>query len=173
MKLEVLTKEDCEKIRLWRNEQMIHLRTPFLLTKEMQEDFYRDVVCNRNAPHRYWGVVLEPYKKDACLIGIGGITNIQWENSIGEITVVMDPEQTGKGYGEKAVDLLLDQAFHSLNLKTVCGECYTINPALKFWEKLSEKYQAYTTQLRARKYWNGEYWRSFYFSFDRDDFKQK
>jgi len=166
MKLEVLSKEDCEKIRKWRNEQMIHLRTPFLLTKEMQEDFYRDVVCNWNAPHRYWGI----YESDVGLIGIGGITNIQWENSIGEITLVLDPKQTGKGLGEAAVDLVLDQAFNRLNLKTVCGECYICNPAKNFWDKIRVKYKGYAAILPRRKYWNGQISDSIYFSIDRDDF---
>lgn len=164
MELGVLSREDCEKIRLWRNEQMIHLRTPFLLTKEMQEDFYRDVVCNRNSPHRYWGVV------DKNLIGITGITNIQWENSIGEISLLIDPKQQKKGYGEKAVELALDKAFNYLNLKTVCGECYASNPAKEFWIKIRDKYKGFSKCLPNRKFWKGKYYHSIYFSIDRDDY---
>lgn len=165
MKLQVLSLEDCEKIRLWRNEQMIHLRTPFLLTKEMQEDFYVNVVCNRNSPARYWGVW-----ESKLLLGIVGITNIQWENSIGEITLVLKPEQSGKGYGEKAVELVLDQAFNFLNLKTVFGECYISNPAKLFWEKIVQKYHSHSCFLPNRKYWHGKYYGSIYFSIDRDEF---
>lgn len=166
MELGVLSREDCEKIRLWRNEQMIHLRTPFLLTKEMQEDFYRDVVCNRNSPHRYWGVV------DKNLLGITGITNIQWENSIGEITLVLDPKQTKQGYGEEAVGLILDKAFNYLNLKTVCGECYMCNPAYDFWLKIYRKYSNSLKYiyLPNRKFYKGKHYDSFYFSIDRDEF---
>jgi hypothetical protein len=54
MKLGALIKEELELVRGWRNEEMQFLRTPYFLTKEMQEDFYRDVICNRQSEHRYF-----------------------------------------------------------------------------------------------------------------------
>ena len=40
MKLRAITKEEIEIVRQWRNEDLSYLRTPFLLTQEMQEEFY-------------------------------------------------------------------------------------------------------------------------------------
>ena len=40
MTLEPLTLEDMETIRHWRHEIKETLRTPYVLTKEMQEDYY-------------------------------------------------------------------------------------------------------------------------------------
>ena len=105
---------------------------------------------------------------------MGGFTNIQWQNRLAEISLIVDPEKRDKGYGEKAVELLLDQAFKQLNLKTVFGECYGCNEAAcGFWQSLTAKYKGFTTALPNRKYWNGEYHNSLYFSIDRDDFNKK
>jgi len=138
----------------------------------MQEKFYHDVICNPNSHHRYWGVWLEPYEEDTCFIGLGGITNIQWENRIGEISLILNPEERGKGYGEQVVDLLLDKAFNYLNLQTVCGEVYWSNPeGVAFWQKIVGKFrQTHLLELPNRKYWKGQFYPSWYFSIDRGDY---
>ena len=129
MKLQVPTLEQCKKVRLWRNESMESLRTSCELTEEMQEDFYRDVICNRNSPHRYWSI----FNKDK-FVGFGGLTFIEWENRLARISLIIDPIHRKEGLGEKAVDLILDKAFNYMNLHTVCGECYKCNSAgWYFW----------------------------------------
>ena len=50
-----LSLEDMEQIRLWRNEALETLRTPFMLTAEQQQDYYRTVICDRHSTTRYWG----------------------------------------------------------------------------------------------------------------------
>ncbi len=160
--------DDMPRVLFWRSKVPESLRTPFMLTCEMQEDFYKRVVCNRKSAHRYWSII---HKKET--IGFGGLTNIQWENSIAEISLIINPEKAGQGYGKEAVDLLLDQAFNKLNLKTVFGEYYLCNPAVGFWRKIIEKYDACYATLNNRKFWNGEYYSSIYFSIDRDDYESK
>lgn len=170
MKLSPLTKENCEEARQWRNENIAAWRTPFLLTEEMQEDFYRDVVCNRNPPHRYWAIWDEESTNQ--LVGMGGVTNIQWENQLTEISLVIRPSFQGMGHGQKAVELLLDQAFNYLGLQTVFGECYYTTDAVDFWQGIAEKYNGFTTNLPDRKYWDGEFYSSLYFSIDANDFRK-
>ena len=168
MKLELPTWEDCQQVRLWRNQAMSTLRTSHQLTEEIQRKFYDDVICNPGSPHRYWSVIIKD--QEPSLMGFGGITNIQWENRLGEISLIIAPSLRGKGVGEKAVDLLLDKAFNYMNLQTVCGECYYCNPAIEFWEKIVFKYNGNATTLLNKKYWNGRYWGSRYFSIDRGDY---
>ena len=176
MKLEALTLDQCQKVRLWRNECLETLKTPYALTEQQQVEFYRDVVCNRNSPHRYFAIArtvddpIQGVVPESGFIGMGGITNIQWENRIGEISLIIDPERRDKGDGQKATDLLLDQAFNYLNLNTVFGECYKSNPAWTFWQMLSN---ADITDLPNRKYWQGEYYDSLYFSINKEDFNAK
>jgi len=95
MKLEPLTLEQCQQVRIWRNAEMECWRTPFMLTKEMQGDFYQKRCCDRNSPHRYWAIVrtimdeIKGVVPETGFIGMGGITYIQWENRIGEITLII------------------------------------------------------------------------------------
>ena len=107
MKLTSLNLDDCLKAVEWRNQCMYALRTPYFLNDGLQRRFYFDVVC-KPTNHRYWGITWEmgetitstnenlvnAYDK---LVGMGGITNIQWENRLGEISLIMNPEIKGKG----------------------------------------------------------------------------
>ena len=180
MKLEPLTKEQCEKVRIWRNQIPESLRTPYPLTREQQEKFYEQVICNRNSPHRYWAIMkdcgdLRPDRECNHFIGMGGIINIQWQNRIAEISLILggDWHKNGEGDGKKAVELLLDQAFNYLNLQTVFGEVYHCNEkAANFWLEITRKYQGKTSVLRNRKFWKDQYHNSRYFSIDRDDFNK-
>jgi RimJ/RimL family protein N-acetyltransferase len=155
-----------EPIRKWRNESLGALRTSFPLTKEQQEDWYRNEICNRNSRTRFWAIEEEvpiPYQG---LCGYGGIENIQWENRIGEISLLVAPEARGHRIGIVYSEEILKQAFDFLNLNTVYAECFMSNPAIKFWDKVFEG--GYNTILPKRKYWNGEYYDSMYYSMTKD-----
>jgi len=176
MKLETLTLAQCEQVRIWRNAEMQCWRTSQMLTPIMQREFYESL-SDRNTDKRYFAIQKDKglatcSERDIDFIGMGGINNIQWENSIGEITLIIDPEKRKDSNGEKAVDLLLDYAFNHLNLKTVCGECYLCNDAVKFWEAITEKYVGDTAELFNRKYFDGIYWDSLYFSINKNDFNK-
>ncbi len=100
------------------------------------------------------------------MVGMGGITNIQWENRIGEISLIIKPELAKKGFGSDAIDMLLSKAFGNMGLKTVFGECYMCNDAWKFWRKIKEHYKGMETILPNRKLWKGRFYDSLYFSID-------
>lgn len=166
MILDCLTIKDIEKIRTWRNIQIESLRTPFFLTQEMQKKFYDDQVCSRNSFCRFWAV--RGNLAEINLIGMVGIVNIEWENRLGEISIIISPNQRGKGQGKKAIDLLLNAGFNQLNLENIYGECYEVNKNyIKFWEGICNKYNAITAKLPNRKYWNGWYYDSMYFNINR------
>jgi RimJ/RimL family protein N-acetyltransferase len=174
MKLKALSLADLEQVRLWRNGCLESLRTPFLLTQEMQEAFYRDVVCNRQSNARYWGAwTEEPYPKtvltgnitmqrigvNSVLVGMCGLENIQWENRLAEISLILDPEYPM--YAD-ALRLLLSEAFMSLNLENVYTEVYDCSPYRSFWREIIDKYKCDAAILPCRKYWNGRYFNSMY-----------
>lgn len=161
--LAVLTAADCELVRQWRNNDaaLDGLRTPYRLAVEMQADFYRDVVCRRDSPHRYFAVT-NGDELFACV----GLTNIAWENRIAEISLIVAPWHQRRGIGRQAVDLVLREAKERLGLKTVFGEVYFCTPAVDFWRKLTAERKAYSTTLPNRKFARGLFWNSFYFSWD-------
>lgn len=160
-------RKDLVKIAAnWRNQDISGLRTPFFLTYEMQEEFYRDVICNRNSCHRYYALEATN-KKGSIFVGMGGITNIQWENGIGEISLIINPDFRRMGYGKGCADVLFDHAFSNLRLHTVCGEYYHCNVNRRFWAKYLEQNGAYSVILKNRKYHEGKYNDSTYFSISR------
>lgn len=167
---------DMESIRRWRNQCLPYLRTPFALTKEMQEDWYKNEICNRNSRSRFWAIEvpgkithtpIESIQGKPKLVGYGGIENIQWENSIGEISLLINPELHGHGYGHAAAIDIIEKAFNVLNLEVVYGEVYHNNPACKFWDLLVKQYHGSTVKLPRRKYWNGVYYGANYFTLQK------
>lgn len=159
MRLTPPTLEDVLQVREWRNADIDLLRTPFMLTEDMQKDFYANVINNRNSPHRYWSVY------DGCeLVAFAGLTNIAWENSNAEISLIVSPSRRKDGVGRTALDMMLTEGFNRLNLNMIYGECYTCNPNFDFWERCEPDHRAV---LKNRKYCNGQYYDSMYFSFDR------
>jgi len=188
MTLKPLSAANMEMVRHWRHDIGNTLRTPYMLTEEMQRDYYENTICARNSTTRYWGLWtgkswadVEAYAKahnlvfmrgegthsgEDTFIGYGGIENIEWENGTGEISLLISPDERGKGYGRQAVMLFLEQAFEHMNLHTVHGECYQCGPYL-FWEKMLAEWGGPTHQiwLPCRKYWKGRYYDSLYFTF--------
>lgn len=166
MRLDVVEIDDAMKLRDWRNQDISPYRTPYFLTECMQSEWNRQL-SNRGSRHRYWSI-----RQGEILVAVGGLTDIQWENSIAEITLVVDPSKQGQGLGRQAVELILAEAFNRLNLQTVFGEVYACNDkGHSFWANLNTV--TFKTNLPNRKYWDGKYWPSMYFSWDRHDYYAK
>jgi len=135
------TIELFELAREWRNKCLETLRTPFILTKEMQEEYANKVLKNRHLNCRWWGFA---ENSDIYYVGLGGIENISWENRNGEISLIINP------YFE---------VYH-IN-----------ENSFSFWMKIVQIYNGYATLLPYRKYWNGKYYDSHYFNINKKFFK--
>ena len=57
MKLETLTREQIQQAREWRNSESQFLRTPYLITEQMQNEFFDNVINNRDSKHRYFAIM--------------------------------------------------------------------------------------------------------------------
>jgi len=171
MKLEVLTRGQCQAVRDWRNKELQFLRTPYRITEIMQDAFFDNVINDRDSKHRYFAImndekitpyVNEPYI-ETTFIGMTGLTNIEWENGTAEISLIINPDYRGKGYGKKSVDLLLHEAFDSMRLYSIYGEVYECGNK-GFWDKIVEYNNGYKTKLQDRKFYNGIMYDSMWFS---------
>lgn len=158
--LATLTETDAELTARWRESVRATLRTPYVQSVEEQRQFIRSLSARRHE-YRYWAVATA----NGTTVGIAGLSPIQWENGLAEISLVLNPECVGKGYAEEAFALLLTEAFDNLRLEQVVVESYYTNPALSFWEEQAVGHGAYRTILPKRKYWNGAYHDAIYFSF--------
>jgi RimJ/RimL family protein N-acetyltransferase len=165
MKLGIVTKDNAELVRQWRNLDIDAYRTSFPLTQEMQEEFYYKTICNRDSKDRFWAVM--DGNDDSCFIGMVGLINIELENRRAEISIVIDPEMRGKGKGKQAIDLLLREGFERLNLDNIYGECYLSSPSLPFWIDICHEKGVDVVELPRTKYVNGVYHNSIYFTFAR------
>ena len=155
--------EDAGIVSQWRNYARNTLRTTNFSTIDLQEKFIENLDAKT---HRYFS-----FFNGGDLEAFGGLTYIQWENRIAEISLIVDPDLQRTGIGSDCVEQLLDEAFNKLNLKTVFGECYKSNPAHEFWFRVAKKYEGYTTVLPNRKFWEGEYHDSLYFSIDSEVYR--
>lgn len=148
----------------WRNSCMESLRTPTYSTQITQTKFF-DKTMNSDS-NRYYVI------ENADMVAFGGITDIETENGLGEISLLVKPHLVGSGVGEESVELLLNHAFNKLRLQTVYGECYSCNEkGLKFWQKICKKYKARVAVLPNRKFWEGKFYDSLYFSIDATVFR--
>ena len=167
LKLRAPTREDVEAVRRWREHDAVRagLRTPFMLTAKMQQDFYEAEICDRRSLHRYWSFIAAGNRESHgttigtnSLAAFGGLTDISWENGHAEISLIVDPRAAGKGIGSEAVKLILREAFNRLRLATVFGEVYHCNPAKGFWEKQIQTWKGGSVIVPRRKFWGGELW---------------
>jgi hypothetical protein len=133
-----------------------------MLTEEMQEGFYRDVICNRDAPHRYWSAYPPA---GGSLVAFCGLTDIDWIAGHGEISLIAGPDAP-KGTGAECVRLVLREAFERLRLVHVFGECYEHNEAVGFWEKMVERHGGGSVRVPGRKLWGGKLHGALLFWFD-------
>lgn len=161
--VDALNAEDCELVRRWRLAVPVGLRTPFLMTVEMQRAFYDHVVCNRDSPHRYYAV-----RQDFELVAQAGLVDIQHENGLAEISLITDPNRRRQGIGRATVQLVLREAFENLRLLTVIGEVYTANPALVFWQAIVLQHGGNGVFLPRRKFWLGQLWDSWSFTISQE-----
>ena len=177
---DALTLEDAEQIRIWRNQDIGAARTPYLLTKEMQEKWYNETVCDRSANSRYWairkkadeiekkkmGIYIDYNEIDiTVLIGIAGLQNIEWENRTAEISLMIGPDYRRKGYGKEALQKLLAMGFDQIGLHSIWGEVYEFASSFKYWYAMMNKHNANTARLLDRKYCSGQYYDAIWFCF--------
>ena len=143
---------------LWRRECPEALRTPEIPNKQSQLRWFESL---ENSNHRYWGCV-----EGEKLVAVAGLTYISWDNRSAEISLIVDPEQKKKGFGREAVERTLAMGFGRMNLEVIYGECYECAHNVGFWRKALPTRTTWV-DLPDRKYWNGEYWGSHYFSVRR------
>lgn len=169
MKIRALKKEDLPQILEWRAANPEKLRTPYLINAEQQEKWYNDVICNRNANVRIWAADSEPSAGNE-FTAIFGLENIQWENRLAEVVLLINPAWNEEYKIDYFLMRIFHKAFKELNLENIYAECYLCSKEIETWKRLARKYNSSGTYLKARKYYNGTYYDSYYINFNREDF---
>ena len=151
--------------REWRNRPDVRpgLRTALMLTENQQDEWYQKVVCDRRADSRWWAV-----GAGVETLAVAGLTGIQPENGLAEISLIVSPEYRGGGLGSESVSLILAEAFDRMRLVTIFGECYLCNgDAANFWMARVAAHRSgqHSLYIPRRKFWDGKLWDALLFCF--------
>jgi hypothetical protein len=114
------------EIRDWRNKKLYYLRQKQILTKAKQLKYFQDYIFNESIK-KYPKDILFSFYMDDDFIGYGGMTHIEWDKGLFEISYLLNPH----------LDLSDEDnglAFNSFMeiIKKVCTEqlelsiCYTV-----------------------------------------------
>ncbi len=138
LELRALDSDDAPVVRAWRNSWAVWAWT-------RQNDLISDVEQlawfdkqSKDPTIRMYGIslVTGAYKN---LVGVAGLTSIDWPNRRSEFSLYINPEQHRKGYGKQALSMLLDHGFKNLGLHQIYGETFAGNPAIKIFTELGFK----------------------------------
>ncbi|WP_232696720.1 GNAT family N-acetyltransferase [Brevibacillus daliensis] len=146
-----MTANDAELYHVWRNDtEVMQSTSPFLDLYHMEEtrDFVNHVILGSHASKSY--IILD--KKSNTPIGITSLVNIDFKNRNAECIIdIGEKSHWGKGFGTEAMTLLLDYAFHEMNLHRVALRVFSFNKqAITLYEKLGFKHEGASRQSMFR-----------------------
>ncbi|MDA9668727.1 GNAT family N-acetyltransferase [Flavobacteriaceae bacterium] len=124
--------EDRYEIMDWRNDQIYHLRQKEILTKDIQDDYFNDVIkllFKDRKPKQ----ILFSFLKENLLIGYGGLVHINWENKNSEISFILNTTLEEKKFEmlwDNFLSLLENVAFSKLGLHKIYTYAFDLRPRL-------------------------------------------
>lgn len=83
--------EDKYDIMQWRNNQIYHLRQSQPLTKEIQDEYFRNVI-QKLFEKEYPDQLLFSYLENGICVGYGGLVHINWIDSNAELSFLIKNE---------------------------------------------------------------------------------
>jgi RimJ/RimL family protein N-acetyltransferase len=113
-----LGRDDAATTWRWMNDLDIVLAygsDPFPVTLQSQQDYLAGLSSRKDS--LMLGIRRKGHRE---LIGIGGLSHIEWVNQRGELAICIgEHTEQGQGYGTEATRLILNHAFTRLNLHSV------------------------------------------------------
>jgi len=143
-----LTKADAAALHRWNCDmELVHLwgNQPFPVDFKAIEEQIESQHKQRNS--LMLGLQL---KRGGELIGVGGLSHIEWPWQRAEMTLAIGEDRyRGRGYGREAAMLILDHAFTKLNLHSVMLRVISYNePAIKCYEACGFKHAGTRREAR-------------------------
>jgi hypothetical protein len=163
--LRALEREDLELLKIWRNDKKtrIHTREYRLLNMINQKNWFEKIHAENPPSAIMFGI--ENKKKK--LIGICGLTYIDWKNRHAEISNIISMKNWQRSKEAKnTLDLIIKYGFDELNLHRLWVEIFdTIPENIKLFEKM--KFVKEGT-LRDKLWRNSKWHASFIYSLIRN-----
>ena len=159
--LRSLELEDLEILKKWRNNKVnrIHTREFRLLNMINQRHWFESI--HKDNPPKF--IMFGITNKRNILIGVCGLTYIDWKNKHCEISIILFKKNWQMlKEGKNTIALLTDYAFGELNLHRLWVEIFdTIPKNIKFFESVNFKKEG---MLRDKLWRNGKWHNSFVYS---------
>lgn len=159
--LRALEETDLNTLKKWRNDEKnrIHTREYRLLSMINQKNWFESIHKENPPKVIMFGVV----SKNGAMIGVCGITYIDWKNRHAEISIILSLKDWQKTKEAKdTVNLLLNYGFGELNMHRLWVEIFTIIPQnIKLFEQLHFTKEG---MLRDKLWRNGKWYDSFIYS---------
>ena len=160
----------------WRNQLMEHgnFRQFYYLSDKNQEEWFNEISDRQK--HLMLGVYgsievpgsLGQPLEVTLIIGVVGLTYLNWISRSAEASIYIAPEHSNKGYGTEALKALCKYGFDTVNLNRITAEIYAYNDrSIKLFEKLGFVKEG---TLRQSVYRFGNYDSSYVYGLLRDDY---
>ena len=152
--LRALEVEDLKQLRDWRNADYVRetCREYSLLNMENQKRWF-DSLFKKPPDNIMFGIE----NKKGELIGVCGLTWINWKNRNAEVTIYIgEKEWQGKGAATDSLKTLVKYGFENLNLHRIYAIIFEFNkPSTRLFEKCGFKFEG---KHREAHYIKGRYW---------------
>lgn len=103
------------------------------------------------------------------VLGVAGLTSIDYINSRAEFSLYVGTEHQGAGYGREALIKLFRKGFEDYNLNLIWGESFDGNPAIKMFEDIGMAKEGTRKDFYFRV---GSYINAHLYSITRKDFRK-
>jgi len=170
IKFRPLEDSDLKKLRDWRNSNHVKRTTrEYRLLNMFNQKSWFESIHKQNPPQDImFGII----NKKKSLIGVCGLTYIDWKNRHAEISIYLD----GKNWQKKketfdAIIVLCKYGFDEIGLHKLYVEIYSfVDETIDLYKLLNFKRDGI---LRDTIWRNGKWWNSYIFSKLENEFKNE
>jgi RimJ/RimL family protein N-acetyltransferase len=159
--LRALEKEDLDSLKEWRNSSHVRKSTrEYRLLNMINQKNWFESIHQLNPPKDIMFGILDKRKK---LIGVTGLTYIDWKNRNSEISIYFSTEnwQT-KPEAKEVINLVMEYGFEELNLNRLYVEIFALmKENIKLFTKMKFIKEG---QLREKIWRQNKWWDTLIFS---------
>jgi len=148
----------------WRNDQLFHLRQKEPLTKEIQDQYFKEVVNIEKTQNYPDQILFSLLRNDKC-VGYGGLVHIDWLNKNAEISFVIETYNSTNNFVSIWVvflTLLKQIAFKEISLHKIYTYAFDLRP--KLYEALTISGFSFEGRLKDHVLLNSDYYDVVYYS---------
>lgn len=160
--------EASDTYRMWRNDPQIWqwTRQNDLISKEAHGRWFESQ--GRDPSIKMYSIWLGgQYGEQDSVIGVCGLTSVNWQNRNAEFSLYLAPQFHGQKLSKPALKTLLYHGFQNLGLKSIWGETFQNNRAQVVFRALGMREDG----IRRQFYWkDGQYWDAILFSILDEEF---